>query len=87
MTARTALLVHLITNTPQSQIRSPQDSDTLISARDLLLALEEKRNDFKSDRWDIISEIIDAREQIEMYESGGFGKLAHGYRDKPTDRD
>ena len=78
MTARTALLVHLIMNTPQPQIKSPQESDasaTAITARELFLALEEKRNDFKLDRWSIISEIISAREQIEQYEVGGFGKL------------
>ena len=60
-------------NTPQPQIKSPQESDTEITARDLFLALEEKRNDFKVDRWNIISEIVSTRERIEMYEGGSFG--------------
>jgi hypothetical protein len=59
-------------NTPQPQIKSPQDSDTMITARDLFAALEEKRNDFKLDRWSIISDIVKAREEIEIFESGGF---------------
>ena len=62
-------------NTPQPQIKSPQDSDTIITAHDLFLALEEKKNDFKLDRWSIISEIINARTQIELFESGTYGKI------------
>ena len=71
--ARTALLVHLIMNTPQLQVKHPQDTDVMITARDLWVALEEKKADFKGDRWRIVSEIISAREQIEMFEGGGFG--------------
>lgn len=73
-------------NTPQPQIKSPQDSDTVITAQDLLLALEEKRNEFKVDRWSIISEIIDARRQIEMYEGGGYGKYLCSLVRKIVDR-
>lgn len=61
-------------NTPQLQIKSPQDNDTVITARDLWTALDEKRGEFKPDRWAIISEIVDAREQIEMFEGGGIGE-------------
>ena len=60
-------------HTPQPQIKSPQECDTRITAQDLLVALEEKRNDFKPDRWAIIEEIISARTRIEMYEEGCFG--------------
>ncbi|RMZ91443.1 hypothetical protein DV736_g1340, partial [Chaetothyriales sp. CBS 134916] len=70
--ARTALLVHLIMNTPQQQIKNAPDVDTLIYAQDLLLALEEKKADFKGDRWQIIAQIVDVRTQIENYEMGGF---------------
>lgn len=46
----------------------------MITARELFLALEEKKNDFKPDRWAIITEIVNAREQIEIFDMGGFGK-------------
>lgn len=63
-------------NTPQRQIKPHQDpTETLINAQDLLTALDEKKNDFKADRWAIIGEIVRAREQIEMYETGGFGEF------------
>ena len=61
-------------NTPQLQIKSPPDNDIVITARDLWAALDEKRQEFKSDRWAIISEIVNAREQIEVFEGGGIGK-------------
>ena len=67
--------------TPQPQIKSPHETGPDISANDLFLALEEKKNDFKADRWEIIKEIIRAREQIEMFRDGGFGKSAYGYKD------
>ncbi|RMZ83697.1 hypothetical protein DV738_g1150, partial [Chaetothyriales sp. CBS 135597] len=70
--ARTALLVHLIMNTPQHQIKNSPDGETLIYAQDLLMALEEKKADFKGDRWQIIVQIVDVRTQIENYEMGGF---------------
>ncbi|RMZ74986.1 hypothetical protein DV737_g5550, partial [Chaetothyriales sp. CBS 132003] len=69
---RTALLVHLIMNTPQQQIKNGPDVETPIYARDLLLALEEKKADFKGDRWQIVAQIVDTRTQIENYEMGGF---------------
>lgn len=63
-------------NTPQRQIKSNQEPpETFISAHDLWDALEEKKGDFKPDRWAIIREIIKAREQIEVYEVGGIGML------------
>jgi hypothetical protein len=63
-------------NTPQPQIRSPQDTTETITARELFTALEEKKNDFKADRWAIINEIINARERIEMYDLGGYGEYS-----------
>lgn len=65
-------------HTPQDQIKSPYDSETKIFANDLFLALEEKKNDFKADRWEIIKEIIRVREQLEMFGDGGFGKSTPG---------
>ena len=79
--ARTALLVHLIMETPQPQIKSLHETGPPISASDLFMALEEKRNDFKADRWEIIKEIIRVREQIQMFRDGGFGKSSYGYKE------
>lgn len=39
----------------------------MIFATDLLQALEEKKGDFKEDRWAIIQEIISVREQLERF--------------------
>ena len=60
-------------NTPQLQIKQPQDSEVLIGARDLWNALEEKKLEFKVGKLQIIAEIIDVREQIETFENGGYG--------------
>jgi hypothetical protein len=46
----------------------------MIGAQDLLDALEEKRGEFKEEKWRIICEIVDIRVQIEEHHSGAFGK-------------
>lgn len=43
------------------------EDGTPIYAIDLLQALEEKRKDFKDDRWAMIEEIIAVREQLERF--------------------
>ena len=64
-------------NTPQKQLRSFEDKqETYIHAADLWEALDEKRNDFKADRWAIIKEIISAREQVEIFEAGGLSETS-----------
>ncbi|ETN40305.1 uncharacterized protein HMPREF1541_04581 [Cyphellophora europaea CBS 101466] len=68
--SRTSLLVHLIMHTPQQQLRATTDDGPLIFASDLLQALEEKKGDFKEDRWAIIQEIIGVREQLERFNDG-----------------
>ena len=72
--ARTALLVHLIMQTPQIQIKPHEDSGTWLYAQDLLQALDEKKADFKGDRWSIIEEIIRVRTLLEGYENEYCGK-------------
>lgn len=54
-------------HTPQQQLKPSSDDGTLIYATDLLQALEEKKGDFKEDRWAIIQEIISVREQLERF--------------------
>jgi hypothetical protein len=74
--ARTALLVHLLMHTPQPQLMTPpRDVETMLSARDLWTALEDKKFEFKGDRWPIITEIITFREQVEIFEAGGYGMM------------
>lgn len=57
-------------HTPQQQIKATMDDGPLIYATDLLQALEEKKADFKEDRWMIIQEIIAVREQLERFNDG-----------------
>jgi hypothetical protein len=57
-------------HTPQRQLRSPTEDGPLIFSRDLFQALEEKKGDFKGDRWAIIREIIEVREQLEQLYDG-----------------
>jgi hypothetical protein len=57
-------------HTPQRQLRSATEQGPLIFSRDLLQALEEKKGDFKGDRWAIIREIIEVREQLESLHDG-----------------
>ncbi|KPI37762.1 uncharacterized protein AB675_77 [Cyphellophora attinorum] len=71
-TERTKLLVHLIINTPQRQIRASSDEPVYIRAVELLAALEEKKGDFKEDKWAIVQEIISVRDQLEEYNSGNM---------------
>jgi hypothetical protein len=66
------LLVHLIINTPQRQIRASSDEPVYIRAVELLAALEEKKGDFKEDKWAIVQEIISVRDQLEKYNSGNM---------------
>lgn len=66
------MLVHLIVNTPQKQIKSSSEEPVYIRAVDLLAALEEKKADFKEEKWAIVQEIIAVREQIEEYRSGNL---------------
>jgi hypothetical protein len=74
--ARTALLVHLLMHTPQPQLMTPpRDVESMLSARDLWTALEDKKFEFKGDRWPIITEIITFREQVEIFEAGGYGMM------------
>lgn len=63
------------------------DDGPLITAVDLLQALEEKRGDFKEDRWAIIQEIIDVREQLEQFSDGSqyCGKTYRGCECPDTD--
>lgn len=53
--------------TPQQQLKASHDDGALIYAVDLLHALEEKKGDFKEDRWAIIQDIISVREQLERF--------------------
>ncbi|EXJ72332.1 uncharacterized protein A1O5_04836 [Cladophialophora psammophila CBS 110553] len=69
---RTRLLVHLITNTPQPVITNPLSDGVnrqFVTARDLLESLQTKRSELREDRWDIIQQIVNAREKQEQYEA------------------
>ncbi|KIW27346.1 hypothetical protein, variant [Cladophialophora immunda] len=69
---RTRLLVHLITNTPQPVITNPPSdgaNQQFVRARDLLESLQTKRSELREDRWDIIQQIVNAREKQEQYEA------------------
>ena len=57
-------------HTPQQQLKASSDDGPLIYAKDLLQALEEKKADFKEDRWAIIQEISSVREQLERFTDG-----------------
>jgi hypothetical protein len=54
-------------HTPHPQLSTSIEEGPLIYAMDLLVALEEKRADFKDDRWVIIEEIVAVREQLENF--------------------
>ena len=58
-------MVHLIIHTPQRQIKPAADEAVYIYAQDLLAALEEKKTDFKPERWAIVQEIISVRQRLE----------------------
>ncbi|OAG38335.1 hypothetical protein AYO21_07455 [Fonsecaea monophora] len=69
---RTRLLVHLIAHTPQRVITNPPSEGAkqqFVRARDLLESLQTKRNELREDRWDIIQQIVNAREKQEQYEA------------------
>ncbi|OAL22551.1 hypothetical protein AYO22_07109 [Fonsecaea multimorphosa] len=69
---RTRLLVHLITHTPQLIITNPppnEENQRFVRARDLLESLQTKRGELREDRWDIIQQIVNAREKQEQYEA------------------
>ncbi|OAP61198.1 hypothetical protein AYL99_03399 [Fonsecaea erecta] len=69
---RTRLLVHLITKTPQPVITNPLSegvNQQFVRARDLLESLQTKRSELREDRWDIIQQIVNAREKQEQYEA------------------
>jgi len=62
-------------NTPQKEVSQTENEAKLITAYDLLEALEEKRAEFKSEeRWNIIAEIARARHYMEQYNEGGLGE-------------
>lgn len=69
--------MHLITRTPQAVITNPP-SDPLhqqrVTARQLSECLETKRSELREDRWEIIQQIIKAREMQEQYEDGEIGQ-------------
>jgi len=63
-------------NTPQLVITNPPDRGIpqLVTARDLLECLEEKRKELLEDKWEIIENIIKAREKMEQFEADEIGK-------------
>ncbi|KIX09958.1 uncharacterized protein Z518_01039 [Rhinocladiella mackenziei CBS 650.93] len=94
---RTNLLVHLILNTPQPIITSPPDpqNQQTVNARGLFECLELKRSELREDRWEIIQQIIRAREMMEQYEAGEIdgdslvflSDYSHGSRMTPNESD
>ena len=65
--------------TPQLVITNPPDpqNQQFVNARDLLECLEAKRGEpgLRQDRWEIIQQIISAREKQEQYERGEIGEI------------
>lgn len=70
------LLVWLITHTPQLEIGSPRrpGQDSRITANDLKDAIEERRGDISSEKWEIIEEVIRVRSIQEQYLREEIGK-------------
>ena len=64
---RIALLVWLITHTPQPEISNPRrpGNEKMLTAKDLKDAIEERRNDIATEKWEIIEEIIRVRTKEE----------------------
>lgn len=63
--------------TPQPVITNPpSDAHNMqfVTAQDLFECLETKRSELREDRWEIIQQIIRAREMQEQYEAGEIGE-------------
>ena len=66
-------------NTPQLVITNPPadpPNQQFVSARGLLECLEAKKGEpgLRNDRWEIIQQIISAREKQEQYNAGQIGR-------------
>jgi len=63
-------------HTPQPVIlnSAPPEKQLNVTAQELLECLEEKRGELKAGPYEIIEEVIRARDNMELFESGGMGK-------------
>lgn len=63
-------------HTPQPIILNPADPDNqlVVTAQELLECLEEKKGELKDGPYDIVKQVVNARDIMEQFETGGIGK-------------